>query len=108
MENNEQFIISLDQGTTSSRAVIFDAGAKIREVVQKEFKQIYPKAGWVEHDPMEIFASQYAVLIEAIAKSGIRPQQIAAMSHSRAPLVPLSLSLSQATSVMSETACAPM
>lgn len=79
MENNEQFIISLDQGTTSSRAVIFDAGAKIREVVQKEFKQIYPKAGWVEHDPMEIFASQYAVLIEAIAKSGIRPQQIAAL-----------------------------
>lgn len=66
-----KYIISLDQGTTSSRAVVFDDEANIIEIVQKEFPQIYPKPGWVEHDPMEIYASQYAVLIEAIAKSGI-------------------------------------
>ena len=61
-----QYIVSLDQGTTSSRAVIFDDRSQLQEVVQKEFKQIYPKPGWVEHDPMEIYASQYAVLIEAV------------------------------------------
>lgn len=71
MEKENKYIISLDQGTTSSRAVVFDEEAKIIEIVQKEFPQIYPQPGWVEHDPMEIYASQYAVLIEAIAKSGI-------------------------------------
>jgi len=75
----EQYIISLDQGTTSSRAVIFDSHARLREMVQKEFKQIYPQPGWVEHDPMEIYASQYAVLIEAVAKSGIGGEEIAAI-----------------------------
>ena len=75
----EKYIISLDQGTTSSRAVIFDSNSNIKEVVQKEFKQIYPQPGWVEHDPMDIYASQYSVLIEAVAKSGIRPEQIAAI-----------------------------
>ncbi len=75
----KKYIISLDQGTTSSRAVIFDDTSNIMEVVQKEFKQIYPKPGWVEHDPMEIYASQYAVLIEAVAKSGIDPENIAAI-----------------------------
>lgn len=79
MENTEKYIISLDQGTTSSRAVIFDKHSNIREVVQKEFKQIYPNPGWVEHDPMEIYASQYSVLIEAVAKSGIRPESISAI-----------------------------
>ena len=74
-----KYIVSLDQGTTSSRAVIFDDRSQLREVVQKEFKQIYPKPGWVEHDPMEIYASQYAVLIEAVAKSGICPDSIAAI-----------------------------
>lgn len=71
MEKENKYIISLDQGTTSSRAVVFDDEARIIEIVQKEFPQIYPRPGWVEHDPMEIYASQYAVLIEAIAKSGI-------------------------------------
>ena len=71
MEKENKYIISLDQGTTSSRAVVFDEEARIIEIVQKEFPQIYPQPGWVEHDPMEIYASQYAVLIEAIAKSGI-------------------------------------
>ena len=79
MPKKSRYIISLDQGTTSSRAVIFDDESNIKEVVQKEFKQIYPKPGWVEHDPMEIYASQYAVLIEAVAKSGIRPHHIAAI-----------------------------
>lgn len=78
MELN-QYIISLDQGTTSSRAVIFDSNSNIVEIVQKEFKQIYPQPGWVEHDPMDIYASQYSVLVEAVAKSGIKPQQIAAI-----------------------------
>ena len=76
---NMQYIISLDQGTTSSRAVVFDENAHIIEEVQKEFKQIYPKPGYVEHDPMEIYASQYSVLVEVVAKSGINPQDIAAI-----------------------------
>ena len=75
----KQYIISLDQGTTSSRAVIFDSNSQIQELVQKEFKQIYPQPGWVEHDPMEIYASQYAVLMEAVAKSGISGEEIAAI-----------------------------
>ena len=74
-----KYIVSLDQGTTSSRAVIFDDRSRLLEVVQKEFKQIYPQPGWVEHDPMEIYASQYAVLIEAVAKSGIAPRDISAI-----------------------------
>lgn len=76
---SNRYIISLDQGTTSSRCIIFDQDSNIKEVVQKEFKQIYPKPGWVEHDPMEIYASQYSVLIEAVAKSGIQPRHIAAI-----------------------------
>lgn len=77
--NNKGYIISLDQGTTSSRAVVFDSQSRIVETVQKEFPQIFPKPGWVEHDPMEIYASQYSVMIEAIAKCGIRPQLIRAI-----------------------------
>lgn len=79
MQQKNKYIVSLDQGTTSSRAVIFDDASNIAEVVQKEFKQIYPKPGWVEHDPMEIYASQYSVLIEAVAKSGISTDRIAAI-----------------------------
>jgi glycerol kinase len=60
------FILSLDQGTTSSRAIIFDHGGKIVSVAQKEFKQHYPNAGWVEHDPLEIWSSQASVLTESI------------------------------------------
>ena len=76
---SKKYIISLDQGTTSSRAVVFDDNAHIVEEVQKEFRQIYPNPGWVEHDPMEIYASQYGVLVEVVAKSGINPQDIAAI-----------------------------
>ncbi len=76
---DKKYIISLDQGTTSSRAVIFDNKSRAIEIVQKEFKQIYPRPGWIEHDPMDIYASQYSVMIEAIAKSGINPEFISAI-----------------------------
>ena len=66
-------------GTTSSRAIIFDKEQNIYGIAQKEFKQIYPKEGWVEHDPMEIWASQYGVLQEVLAKTNIEPEQIAAI-----------------------------
>ena len=71
-----KYIIALDQGTTSSRAIIFDEQQNIVASAQKEFKQIYPKEGWVEHDPMEIWASQSGVLAEAIAKSGISQHDV--------------------------------
>jgi len=74
-----RYIVSLDQGTTSSRVVIFDNYGQVVTIVQKEFKQIYPKPGWVEHDPMEIYASQSSVMIEAIAQCGIRPYHIHAV-----------------------------
>lgn len=78
-ENKKSYVIALDQGTTSSRCVIFDNHTNIKTIVQKEFTQIYPHPGWVEHDPMEIYASQYSVLTEAIARSGIRPYHIKAI-----------------------------
>lgn len=64
----KKYIISLDQGTTSSRAIIFNKEQKIIAKAQKEVRQIYPSEGWVEHDPMEIWASQYGVLTEVIGK----------------------------------------
>lgn len=72
-----KYIVALDQGTTSSRAVILDHDANIVSVAQKEFSQIYPQAGWVEHDPLEIYATQSAVLIEALAQKGLQADQIA-------------------------------
>ncbi|WP_300363866.1 glycerol kinase GlpK, partial [Fusobacterium sp.] len=69
-------IIALDQGTTSSRAVLFDETQKIVGIAQKEFRQIYPKEGWVEHDPMEIWSSQSGVLAEVIAREGISQHDI--------------------------------
>lgn len=73
----KKYIIALDQGTTSSRALLLDHDANVVAVAQREFTQIYPKAGWVEHDPMEIWASQSAVLHEVVAKADIRPDTIA-------------------------------
>ncbi|MBR4036842.1 MAG: glycerol kinase GlpK [Oscillospiraceae bacterium] len=73
----KKYVLALDQGTTSSRAIIFDKDQKIVAMAQKEFTQIYPKEGWVEHDAMEIYSSQYGVMIEAIVKSGIDPSEIA-------------------------------
>jgi glycerol kinase len=75
----KKYIVALDQGTTSSRAIIFDKDQNILGVSQKEFTQIYPKAGWVEHNPLEIWASQYGVLQEVMAKTSITQEEIAAI-----------------------------
>lgn len=77
MEKN--YIMALDQGTTSSRAILFNKKGEILEVAQKEFTQIYPKAGWVEHNPMEIWGSQSGVMREVIETAGITPDEIAAI-----------------------------
>ncbi len=74
-----QYILALDQGTTSSRAILFDRDQNIVEMMQREFSQIYPREGWVEHDPMEIWSSQYGVMMEVIAKSGVDVADIAAI-----------------------------
>jgi glycerol kinase len=74
---NKRYIIALDQGTTSSRTIIFDHDANIVATSQREFTQIYPKAGWVEHDPMEIWSSQSSTLIEALARAGIHSDEVA-------------------------------
>ena len=74
---DKKYIVALDQGTTSSRAIIFDKDQNIIGVSQKEFPQIYPKEGWVEHDPMEIWGSQYSVLQEVMAKSNITQKDLA-------------------------------
>lgn len=71
-----QYILALDQGTTSSRAILFDKQQNIIGISQKEFTQQYPKEGWVEHDPMEIYSSQYAVMMEVIAQSGVDVKDI--------------------------------
>ncbi len=74
-----QYIISLDQGTSSSRAIVFDHKGEIKAVAQKEFRQIFPKAGWVEHDPHEIWSSQASVIAGAMASIGINGLDIAAI-----------------------------
>lgn len=74
-----KYILSLDQGTTSSRAVLFDENASVVAIAQREFTQYYPKEGWVEHDPMEIWSSQYSVMTEAVAMSGIDPRDISGL-----------------------------
>ena len=73
------YILSLDQGTTSSRAIVFDRSGSIRAKAQKEFTQIFPQSGWVEHDAKEIWASQIGVANEALATLGIRARDIAAI-----------------------------
>ena len=73
------YILALDQGTTSSRAILFDAQQNIVSMAQKEYRQFFPRDGWVEQDPMEIYASQYAVMTEAIAKSNVSVSDIAAI-----------------------------
>ncbi|SHI21508.1 glycerol kinase GlpK [Ferrimonas marina] len=74
-----QFVLALDQGTTSSRALLFDAQGKVVGSAQREFQQFYPQSGWVEHDAMEIWASQRATLTEVLARSNVRHEQIAAI-----------------------------
>ena len=74
-----KYVMALDQGTTSSRAIIFDEHQNIVNMAQKEFTQHYPKTGWVEHDPLEIYASQYGVLVEVLARSGMEAGEISAI-----------------------------
>ncbi|MFV0413769.1 MAG: glycerol kinase GlpK [Oscillospiraceae bacterium] len=74
-----KYVMALDQGTTSSRAILFDEHQNIAGLAQKEFTQHYPKPGWVEHDPLEIYASQTGVMVEVLAGSGVPPEQVAAI-----------------------------
>jgi glycerol kinase len=73
------YILALDQGTTSSRALLFDHHGAVRSVAQREFTQIFPQPGWVEHDPEEIASSQIAVALEALAKANAKPSDVAAI-----------------------------
>lgn len=75
----KKYILTLDEGTTSARAVLFDKGAGVVSVAQREFKQIYPQPGFVEHDPVEIFSVQYAAVTEAITAIGASADEIAAV-----------------------------
>ncbi|TAL56368.1 glycerol kinase GlpK [Pandoraea sp.] len=75
----EKYILALDQGTTSSRAIVFDRRGHIAASAQKEFQQIYPQPGWVEHDPREIWSTQAGVAAEAVAKAGIDGPAVAAI-----------------------------
>ena len=75
----KKYILALDEGTTSARAILFDKDFNIKESVQHEFTQIYPKPGLVEHNPLEIYSCQYAAMTEVVAKSGINPDEIAAV-----------------------------
>src|SRR3954453_23129962 len=71
------FILALDQGTTSSRAIVFDRDGAIRAVAQKEFTQIFPQAGWVEHEPQDIWASQIGVAVGALGRAHGRAKDLA-------------------------------
>ena len=73
------YILALDQGTTSSRAILFDHAGSIAAVAQKEFRQIFPKPGWVEHDPNDIWSSQASVATEVLAKAGATSADVAAI-----------------------------
>lgn len=75
----EEYILALDQGTTSSRAIIFDHNGQIKSMAQREFKQIFPQSGWVEHDPNEIWSTQASVAAEATVKIGINGTNIKAI-----------------------------
>jgi glycerol kinase len=74
-----QYILALDQGTTSSRAMLVDRAGSIKQVAQKEFRQIFPQPSWVEHDPIEIWSTQTAVVFEVLARSNVKPEEIAAI-----------------------------
>ena len=79
MANKTTHLLALDQGTSSSRAIVFDAGGAIVAMAQREFRQIFPQPGWVEHDPREIWRTQLATAREALAKAGLQAGQIAAI-----------------------------
>src|ERR1035438_4534768 len=73
------FILALDQGTTSSRAIVFEHGCAIRATAQKEFQQIFPQTGWVEHNPRELWSSQVEVAHAALARAGLKAGDLAAI-----------------------------
>jgi glycerol kinase len=73
------YILALDQGTTSSRAILFDQDGAVRSLAQREFDQIFPQLGWVEHDPEQIASSQISVAVEALARAEVRAQDVAAI-----------------------------
>jgi glycerol kinase len=76
VEVKEGYILALDQGTTSSRAILFDHKGMVVSSAQKDFSQIYPKAGWVEHEPLEIWATQSGVIKEVMEKASVRPSDL--------------------------------
>ncbi|MEL6851564.1 MAG: FGGY family carbohydrate kinase, partial [Bacteroidota bacterium] len=76
---SKKYILALDQGTTSSRAILFNHASEIVGVSQKEFTQIFPKPGWVEHDPLEILSSQMSVAQAVLTDLGVSPDEIAAI-----------------------------
>ena len=79
----KRYIAALDQGTTSSRCILFDQDQNILGTAQRELTQIYPQPGWVEQDPMEIWSTQYSVLTEVLAQTGISPHELAAREMAR-------------------------
>src|ERR1700690_2546813 len=79
MPHQPAHLLALDQGTSSSRSIVFDAQGRIVALAQREFRQIFPKPGWVEHDPREIWTTQLATAREALAKSGLAADPIAAI-----------------------------
>lgn len=79
LNKDKKYILALDEGTTSARAILFDKNLAVVAIAQNEFNQIYPKPGFVEQDPMEIFAAQYSAMTECVAKSGVDPKEIAAI-----------------------------
>ena len=77
--SGKKYVLALDQGTTSSRAILYDYSGAPTASAQKEFRQLFPQPGWVEHDANEIWATQHEVMLGAIAKAGARPEEIAAI-----------------------------
>src|SRR5260370_11489857 len=80
-----KYILSLDQGTTSSRAILFDHAGSIVAVAQKEFPQIFPKPGWVEHNPRDIWSTQAGVAAEVLTKASVGAADIAAIGIHKQP-----------------------
>ena len=74
-----KYVLALDQGTTSSRAALVSEEGKIVCILNREFPQLYPREGWVEHDPTDIWGSQYGIMMEVLAKSGVGAEEIAAI-----------------------------
>ena len=73
------YILALDQGTTSSRAVVLDQDGRVHGQAQTPFRQIFPQPGWVEHDPVEIWSSQFGVAMEALAQADVKAEAVAAI-----------------------------